>query len=221
MFSNRYSKATGFERVKYGTVNFTNDPKGVRACAGYGASYFLLKSTVRSRCTFTDMDSSSPSSTIATFKFSYHGLNKLSDAEIKAAIEAAKANEMSSSVIGAYKEIQIHGPIEFAKDIERIYVNKAELADPKRLEGVIEFSKKHKVDYEIFEPEVPVAIGAGLFGAGFGGWGAPAVASTAPPKIAPRYVGSAPVELPKPAPAEKARPAPKLPAVLFGYEGDE
>lgn len=80
MFNHRYSKATGFERVKYGTVNFTNDPKGVRACAGYGASYFLLKSTVRSRCTFTDMDSSSPSSTIATFKFSYHGLNKLSDA---------------------------------------------------------------------------------------------------------------------------------------------
>lgn len=92
MFSKRYSSATGFERVKYGTINFTNDPKGVRACAGYGASYFLLKSSVRSRCTFTDMDSSAANSTIGTFKFSYHVLNKLPDAEIKAAIEAAKAN---------------------------------------------------------------------------------------------------------------------------------
>jgi hypothetical protein len=98
------------------------------------------------------MDSSSPSSTIATFKFSYHGLNKLGDVEIKAAIEAAKANEISSSVMGTYKEIQIHGPIEFAKDIERIYVNKAELTDPIRLEQVIEFSKKNNVEYEIFEP---------------------------------------------------------------------
>lgn len=111
MFSKRYSSATGFERVKYGTVNFTNDPKGVRACSGYGASYFLLKNTVRSRCTFTDMDSSSPSSTIGTFKFGYQVMNKMSDAEIRSAIEAAKANEMSSSVISAYKEIQIHGPI--------------------------------------------------------------------------------------------------------------
>lgn len=46
---------------------------------------------------------------------------------------------MSSSVISAYKEIQIHGPIEFSKDVERLYVNKTEIADPIRLNQVKEF----------------------------------------------------------------------------------
>lgn len=32
---------------------------------------------------------------------------------------------MSSAVIITYKEVQIHGPIEFAKDIERVYASKA------------------------------------------------------------------------------------------------
>lgn len=31
---------------------------------------------------------------------------------------------MKSHVISAYKEIQIHGPVEFAKDIERVYISK-------------------------------------------------------------------------------------------------
>jgi hypothetical protein len=92
MFDHKHHSATPFERVKYGTINFTNDPKGVRACVGYGQSYFLLKPHVRNRCTVTDMDSSSPSATIATFQFCYHLLNKLPDAELRAAFEGSKAN---------------------------------------------------------------------------------------------------------------------------------
>jgi hypothetical protein len=60
-------------------MNFTNDPHGVSACTSYGQSYFLLKSHLRDRCTMTDMDSSSPASTICTFRFCYHLLYKLSD----------------------------------------------------------------------------------------------------------------------------------------------
>jgi hypothetical protein len=85
MFDGKHHNATGFERVKYGTMNFTNDPKGVRACAGYGRSYFLLKPHVRDRCTITDMDSAGATATIGTFRFCYHVLNKISDAELKAA----------------------------------------------------------------------------------------------------------------------------------------
>jgi len=52
----------------------------------------------------TDMDSSSPSSTICTFRFCYHLLCKLSDNEIKAAFDGSKAKEIKSAgVIGAYK----------------------------------------------------------------------------------------------------------------------
>lgn len=98
-----HHNATPFERVKYGTINFTNDPKGVNACVGYGQSYFLLKSHVRNRCTVTDMDSSSPSATIATFQSCYHLLNKLPDAELKAAFEGSKANEVASNIMGTYK----------------------------------------------------------------------------------------------------------------------
>lgn len=92
-------------------MNFTNDPKGVRVCQSYGQSYFLLKPHVRDRCTITDMDSSSPSATIATFRYVYHLLNKLPDSEIHSAFHGAKAIETTSAVIGAYKEIQIHGPV--------------------------------------------------------------------------------------------------------------
>lgn len=71
-------------------MNFTNDPSGVMACSGYGQSYFLLKSHVRDRCTMTDMDSASPSSTLGTFRFVFHLLMKLSDEELKSAFEGSK-----------------------------------------------------------------------------------------------------------------------------------
>lgn len=60
---------------------------------------------------------------------------------------------MLSHVIGTYKEIQIHGPVEFAKDIERVYVSKAELkmGDAKALlEQVKTFCSKNNVEYELF-----------------------------------------------------------------------
>lgn len=57
------------------------------------------------------MDSSNANSLIGTFKYGNHILQKLSDQELKAAINAAKANEVSSTVVTTYKEIQIHGPL--------------------------------------------------------------------------------------------------------------
>jgi hypothetical protein len=103
MFDNKHHSASFYERVKYGTMNFTNDPKGVNACAGYGQSYFLLKSHVRDRCTITDMDSASPGATIGTFRFIFHVLLKLSDAELKAAFEGSRGKEILSNVINVYK----------------------------------------------------------------------------------------------------------------------
>ena len=124
MFSGKMNTATPFERVKYGTMNFTNDPAGVTACSNYGQSYFLLKPHVRDRCTITDQDSSSSAAAIGTFRFIYHVLMKLPDPELVSAFEGSKGKEMVSSVIGTYKEIQINGPVEFAKDIERVYISK-------------------------------------------------------------------------------------------------
>ena len=79
MFNKKYSRATDFERVKYGVINFTNDPKGVSIASMYGPSYFLLKEHVRERCTFTDMDSSSTGCSISTLRYSFKVLNKMND----------------------------------------------------------------------------------------------------------------------------------------------
>ena len=91
MFDKKYSSAKDFERVKYGTINFTNDPKGVKCCSSYGPSYFLLKPHVRERCTFTDKDSSNSNSVIGTFKYPFKVMSQLNDKELKAALEGARA----------------------------------------------------------------------------------------------------------------------------------
>lgn len=169
MFDKKHHNATGYERVKYGTMNFTNDPKGVKVCSGYGQSYFLLKPHVRDRCTITDMDSSSSSATLGTFRFIFHVLMKLNDAELECAFEGSKGKQMKSNAIGAYKEIQIHGPVEFSKDIERVYISKNELkmGDAKALlEQVKTFCSKHQIEYELFENDAPAAYGFGFGAAG-------------------------------------------------------
>ena len=53
---------------------------------------------------------------------------------------------MKSNVIAAYKEIQIHGPVEFAKDIERVYICKQELEKSPDTLGLIKsFCEKNKL----------------------------------------------------------------------------
>ena len=91
MFDTKYDKAKDFERVKYGVINFTNDPKGVPCAKIYGPSYFLLKSNVRDRCTFTDKDSSSADAAISTLKYGFQVISKMNDKELKAAFKASKA----------------------------------------------------------------------------------------------------------------------------------
>ena len=114
------------------------------------------------------MDSSSTNATLGTFRFVFHLLMKLSDAELHSAFEGSKGKEMKSNVIGAYKEIQIHGPVEFAKDIARVYISKDELklGDPKALlEQVKTFCSQHKLEYELFEQEKSVVGGGIMYGA--------------------------------------------------------
>ena len=76
-------------------------------------------------------------------------MDKLSNNELKAAIEGSRATEVSSGCIGTYKEIQIHGPVEFAKDVERVYVNSNEIKGNKQLlDMVYDFSAKFKVEHD-------------------------------------------------------------------------
>jgi len=151
MFGDSYpEKCPHFERPKYGTINFTNDPKGVSSCSSYGGSYFLLEDNVRDRCTITDQDSSSSSCEVGTLKHCLHVVNKFSDSELKGLVQASRASEGSSAIQSTYKEIQIHGPIEFKKDIITLYANSKHKKDAALCKQMDQFKKRFKKSYEFF-----------------------------------------------------------------------
>lgn len=58
---------------------------------------------------------------------------------------------MSSSVTSTYKEIQIHGPLEFGKDIEKLYVNENEYNTQELKDLVKSFSNQFGVAFELFK----------------------------------------------------------------------
>ena len=64
---------------------------------------------VRLRTTFADMDSSSPSTSLATCEYYCHVLAKYTDQELKAVLDVAtgRAPWRGSNVISNYKEIQV------------------------------------------------------------------------------------------------------------------
>ena len=134
MFDNMYQNAEPYERVKYGTLNISNDPHGVSVLTDYGKSYFLLKEHVRNRCTMTDMDQTM----VSTFRFCNQMLKSFTNEELQAAFDGACGKEVKSNgIISEYKEIQIHGPIEFKKDIQRVYIHRDEIdKNPKCLEEI-------------------------------------------------------------------------------------
>lgn len=69
-------------------------------------------------------------------------------------------------MIHAYKEIQIHGPLEFSKDVERVYLSRAEINTSKEVKAtMIKFCQYNKLEYEEFEARNPYGAG-GLFGGG-------------------------------------------------------
>lgn len=85
-------------------MNFTNDPKGIQCARAYGKSHFLLKKSMRPRCTVTFCDSfGCQENDFGTFQNCSHVLNRFSDAELKAALRAAKGEEVNSSVTQSYK----------------------------------------------------------------------------------------------------------------------
>jgi hypothetical protein len=75
---------------------------------------------------------------ISTFRFCNHLLASFTDKEILAAFDGACGKEVKSNgIILEYKEIQIHGPIEFKKDIQRVYVHRDEIKiNPNCLEEI-------------------------------------------------------------------------------------
>ena len=50
-----------------------------------------------------------------------------------------------------YKEVQIHGPVEFTKDISEICISQSEVEeDDENFTRILEFIQKHGIKYTFF-----------------------------------------------------------------------
>lgn len=123
LFGAAYQGAEAFDRCKYGVLNTTNDPQGVRCCAPvYGSSYLLLRG-VRQRTTLSAEDSAGlQSSELATLDNYAHVLARYTDDELLATLEVGTQRQIGASswTIRAYKEAQIHGEIRLKDHVEMI-----------------------------------------------------------------------------------------------------
>ena len=64
---------------------------------------------------------------------------------------AALGIEGSSYIPQTYKEVQIHGPIEFTKDISEICIDKSEIeADDENFKKILDFIQRHGIKYSFF-----------------------------------------------------------------------
>jgi hypothetical protein len=159
MFNKFYHDASGPERVKYGVLNVTNDPNGVKACYGYGNSYLLVKNdTMRLRTTFASCDTSSQTVKLASCEHYAHVLMEYTDEELRAVVDVALGKKLfaKSDVIGHYKEVQYHGEVIFARDIEALVVNAAHAKDKAMCEMISQFASQNNIQVIFMEGARPV-----------------------------------------------------------------
>lgn len=103
------------ERPKYAALNPTDRPNGM--ASQYGACYFELKPHVRERVTITPRNTSwCTEDMLGTLEHAAHVLFNMEPAYVKAIAHGDKEHAGD----WLYMEAQVHGAIEFAKDIERL-----------------------------------------------------------------------------------------------------
>lgn len=134
LFHTYYDKCGSNHRVKYGVIHINpldRKAKHMTEMSHYGKCYFKLKSNVKSRCTFTLGDSALVESyddfRVYTFDQITDLLNKADERIMKyfrETIEHHKNKKHNESIFpGEYVEAQIHGDIQFDRDIESVYID--------------------------------------------------------------------------------------------------
>jgi Protein of unknown function (DUF3626) len=118
LFGGWYDNCAPSHRPKYGCLNIFGDIRGVKCARGYGRVVLTLANHVRHRSTFLDKDSSiNCTSTLATSEFYGHVLSQYSNDELQAVMNVSR-NRGTQCRCNHYKEVQIHGPISLATDIQ-------------------------------------------------------------------------------------------------------
>lgn len=144
LFPDIYDTVEAAHRVKYGVLNAVNDPRGIMSVAKqYGQDYLVLRG-VRLRTTFSDRDSCTQGQQ-ASCEWYAHVLEKYTDPELQAVTEVALGDRLfvDSSVLdtaaGGYKEVQIHGEVEFKKHLEAVVVHHSRKKSKVLYSGIVEW----------------------------------------------------------------------------------
>ena len=146
-FRGIYDNAPAVERVKYGTLNITNNPIGVAMCVGYGDGYLVLNKSVHDRISFFLNDNTKKEPQLATFKYPHIILNiidvKLLDELLYLAIN--KKNKYNVSNYKYHIEALIHGDVNMYRDIKSINMPVKYKTD-KHISGLLsQFCTKYKI----------------------------------------------------------------------------
>lgn len=151
LFLENYANSDGFDKVKYGTLNIFNTPKGTENALTYGDSYIKLKNEIKDRCTLTYGDSSvTIKGNITTFHFLYPLIKQYIPIVYNTLLKLSK-NESTVLPLpflsSVYTEVQIHGSIKLDRDIEALYVNSRHKSDSFMIEKLEWFKKNYKCNY--------------------------------------------------------------------------
>jgi len=148
LFNHIYTDASAQEKVKYGALNITSDPKGIPQSKQYGTSYLIFKKHVKKRSSIVFGDSCNQDYHLSTFRhFSniiYYLKNTLLDEIIDISL-----NKKSFSTINykPYLEVQMHGNITLESDVDMICID-SNLQDNDEInELLLSIKEKYGVDH--------------------------------------------------------------------------
>ena len=164
MFGEAYRYTSGREKPKYGALNPTLDPMGVSCAAPrFGDCFFILKESVKRRCTAAGKGSKGGLVNLGTMTSYSHCLLDYSDEELSSLMETAKAWKQGQggrvqkvSCVGhegfiqqgSYKEVQIHGDIVFSRDVEALVLHPSHMNSQWVHEAASTFSQRFNVRVE-------------------------------------------------------------------------
>lgn len=147
MFGDVYDKCKSSERPKYGCLNVGLTPEGCKLALGYGDAYFTLNdTTVRWRTSLTNGDSFNVNGVCGTLKHCKHLLNQMAPIELQDLVEAAVLCKQGGHNQTVFREIQIHGPVRLATDIQSLHCPKKFQNEKKSATCFQEFCRKNQCE---------------------------------------------------------------------------
>lgn len=142
-FHKLYDGVVPFERPKYGVLNILSTPAGVTAAVSYGQCYIEYQPHVRKRITLAAGDTSS-ARIIGVLDYPAHIMQSFTDDELLGIVDILKGDTHSINPQDIYREIQIHGEVDIARDVAAVHA-------PRSIEQTaVEFGKKFNIRVVLF-----------------------------------------------------------------------